>query len=138
MKAALKAGEKERLSTLRLMLAAIKQVEIDSRKELSDPEVLAVLDKMCKQRRESISQFQQAQREDLADKEARELIVITEFLPAALSDAEIDALIDEALEQTGASDLKGMGPTMAWLKPRLQGRADMSAVSARVRSRLGA
>jgi uncharacterized protein YqeY len=136
MKAAMKAGDKARLSAVRLILAAIKQVEVDQRKELEDPEVLAVLDKMVKQRRESVSQYESAGRDDLAARERAEIEVIQEFLPTPLSEPEIEALIDEAIDATGARDIKAMGEVMGWLKPRLQGRADMGAVSAKVKSRL--
>jgi uncharacterized protein YqeY len=136
MKAAMKAGDKDRLGAVRLILAAIKQAEVDQRKELEDTEVLAILDKMVKQRRESITQYESAGREDLAARERAEIDVIQEFLPAPLSEAEIEALIDEAIGASGAEDIKAMGKVMGWLKPRLQGRADMGAVSAKVKSRL--
>ncbi len=138
MKSALRAGDKPRLSAIRLMLAAIKQCEIDSRSDLDDTQVLAVLDKMVKQRRESIVQFESARREDLIAVEQFELDVIRSYMPAAMSDAEIGGLIDAALIETGASGVKDMGRVMGHLKPQLQGRADMSAVSARVRARLSA
>ncbi len=138
MKAALKAGDKPRLSALRLMVAAVKQAQIDQRKTLDDTEVVAVLDRMAKQRRESIEQYTQAGRTDLADKERAELAVIQEFLPQPLSEAEIEALIEQAVAETGAASMREMGRVMGWLKPRLQGRADMSAVSRRVRERLSA
>lgn len=137
MKAAMRAGEKGRLATIRLLLAAIKQVEVDSRKQLSDEEVLAVLDKAVKQRRESIAQYEKGGREDLAEQERSEILVIQEFLPAALGDAEIDALIEEAVAATGAASIKEMGKVMGLLKPKLQGRADIGAVSARIKARLG-
>lgn len=138
MKAAMRAREQARLTTIRLILAAIKQREIDERIELDDAEVLAVLDKLAKQRRESIAQFRAAERSDLADKEAFELDVIQSYLPAALEPAELDRLIDEALSATGAASVRDMGKVMARLKPRLQGRADMAEVSGKVRMRLGA
>ncbi len=138
MKAALKAGDKPRLSALRLMVAAVKQAQIDQRETLDDTEVVAVLDRMAKQRRESIEQYTQAGRTDLADKERAELAVIQEFLPQPLSEAEIEALIEQAVAETGAASMREMGRVMGWLKPRLQGRADMSAVSRRVRERLSA
>lgn len=137
MKAAMKAGEKERLGTIRLINAAIKQREVDERIVLDDAQVLAVLDKMAKQRRESISQYRAANREDLAAVEEAELRIIQTYLPEALSDAEIAALIDAAVAETGASAIADMGKVMATLKPKIQGRADMAAVSAHVRARLG-
>lgn len=136
MKSAMKAGEKERLSAIRLMLAAVKQVEVDERRELGDADVLAVLDKMLKQRRESIAQYESAGREDLAARERFEIEVIQQFLPAPLSEAEIEALIGQAIAETGANDIKGMGKVMGWLKPKLQGRADIAAVSATVKGHL--
>lgn len=136
MKTAMKAGEKRRLGAVRLILAAVKQKEVDERKELADPEVLAVLEKMLKQRRDSISQFEQAGRTDLAEQEAFEVGVIQGYLPAALGDAEIAALVEEAIAATGATAMADMGKVMAIVKPKIQGRADMGAVSARVKQRL--
>jgi uncharacterized protein YqeY len=136
MKAALKAGDKPRLSALRLMVSAIKQAQIDQRRELDDAAVVAVLDRMAKQRRESIAQYEEAGRKDLADNERAELEVIREFLPQPLSEAEVESLIRQALEDTGATQIRDMGKVMGWLKPRLQGRADLSAVSRRVKERL--
>lgn len=138
MKAAMRAREQARLTTIRLLLAAIKQREIDERTELDDAEVLAVLDKLAKQRRESIAQYSAAGRTDLADKEAFELDIIQGYLPQALEPAELDRLIDEALVATDAASVRDMGKVMARLKPQVQGRADMAEVSARVKSRLGA
>lgn len=138
VKAAMRAGDKPRLATLRMVSAAIKQKEVDSRESLDDAAVLAVLDKMVKQRRESLAQYRDAGRDDLADREQAELDVIAEFLPRPLSEAELDALIDEAVSATGAASLRDMGKVMGELKPRVQGRADMGAVSARVKARLGA
>ncbi len=136
MKAALKAGDKPRLSALRLMVSAIKQAQIDQRRELDEAATVAVLDRMAKQRRESIAQYEQAGRTDLADKERAELAVIQEFLPRPLTEAEVEALVAQALAETGASGMREMGRVMGWLKPRLQGRADMAAVSRRVKERL--
>jgi uncharacterized protein YqeY len=136
MKTALKAGDKRRLGAVRLILAAVKQKEVDERKELADPEVLAVLEKMLKQRRDSISQYEQAGRTDLAEQEAFEVGVIQGYLPAALGDAEITALIEAAIAETGAKAMADMGKVMAIVKPKIQGRADMGAVSARVKQRL--
>lgn len=136
MKAAMKAGDKPRLGTVRLMLAAIKQREVDERIELDDSQVLSVLDKMVKQRRDSIAQFAAAGREDLVKIEALEIEVIQSYLPRALSDEEIATLIDAALAASGASAMSEMGRVMAVLKPQVQGRADMGAVSALVKARL--
>jgi len=136
MKTAMKAGDKRRLGAVRLILAAIKQREVDERKELTDPEVLAVLEKMLKQRRDSISQYEQAGRTDLAEQEAFEVAVIQGYMPAALGDAAIAALIEEAIAATGAKAMADMGKVMAIVKPKIQGRADMGAVSARVKQRL--
>ena len=136
MKAAMRAKDAPRLGTIRLILSAIKQVEVDTRKDLSDEDILAILDKMAKQRRESIEQYDKAGRDDLAGKERAELEIIQSYLPEPLSEAEIDALIDAAIGETGATGMKDMGKVMGLLKPKLQGRADMGAVSARVKARL--
>jgi hypothetical protein len=136
MKTALKAGDKRRLGAVRLILAAVKQKEVDERKELTDPEVLAVLEKMLKQRRDSITQYEQAGRTDLAEQEAYEVGVIQGYMPAALGEAEIAALIEEAIAATGAKAMADMGKVMAIVKPKIQGRADMGAVSTRVKQRL--
>jgi uncharacterized protein YqeY len=138
MKAAMRAGEKERLGTIRLILAAIKQVEVDTRKELDDTAVLAILDKMVKQRRESISQYDKAGRDELSAKEQAEIEIIQAYLPEPLGDDEIDALISTAIDETDAASLRDMGKVMGLLKPRLQGRADMGTVSAKIKQRLGA
>jgi len=137
MKDAMRARDKARLATIRLILAAIKQREVDERIELDDAQVIAVLDKMVKQRRESIAQFEKAARDDLIAQENSELEVIIPYLPAALSEAEINALVDAALSATGAATLRDMGKVMAELKPKLAGRADMGAVSALIKARLG-
>jgi uncharacterized protein YqeY len=136
MKTAMRAKDKERLGTIRLIQAAIKQKEIDERIELDDSQVMTVLDKMVKQRRDSIEQFSKAGRQDLADKETAELAIIQEYMPAALSEDEVLAIIDEVIHSTGAASPKDMGKVMGALKPRLQGRADMGAVSGMVKSRL--
>ena len=136
MKTAMKAGDKRRLAAVRLILAAVKQKEVDERKELSDADVLGVLEKMLKQRRDSISQYEQAGRTDLAEQEAFEVGVIQGYMPAALSDAEVAALIEEAIAATGAKAMADMGKVMGVVKPKIQGRADMGAVSARVKQRL--
>jgi len=136
MKACMKAGDKKRLAVIRSMLAAIKQVEVDSQKQLGDDEVIAVLDKQVKQRRDSIEQYESADRPELAEQERYEMEVIQEFLPQPLSDEEIDALIDAAIAETGASGMQGMGQVMGVLKPKMQGRADMAEVSKKVRAKL--
>ena len=138
MKSSMKSGDKARLGVIRLMLSAIKQVEVDERIELDDARVIAVLDKMSKQRRESISQFDSAGRDDLSAIEQAELEIIKEYLPAALSADEIDALIKESIAATGAASIKDMGKVMGMLKPQLQGRADMGQVSQLIKSRLSA
>ena len=137
MKSAMRAGEKERLGAIRLILAAIKQVEVDTRQAPDDTAILAILDKMVKQRRESIAQYEKAGRDELAAKEQAEIDIIQTYLPEPLSDEEIDTLIEATLANTGASSLRDMGKVMGALKPKLQGRADMGAVSARIKQRLG-
>jgi len=136
MKSSMKSGDKSRLLVIRLMLAAIKQIEVDERIELDNDRIIAVLDKMTKQRRESIEQFSKASRDDLIAIEQAELQIIKEYLPEALSEAEINALVDESINSTGASSIKDMGKVMSMLKPQLQGRADMSIVSQLIKSRL--
>ena len=138
MKSAMRSGEKERLATIRLILAAIKQREVDERIVLDDAQVVSVLDKMVKQRRESIVQFEAGNRADLVAKETAELAIIEAYLPTRLSDAEVDALIAAAIGATGASSMKDMGKVVAHVKTAAQGRADMGAVSARVKARLSA
>lgn len=137
IKAAMKAGEKERLGALRMIHAAIRQREVDERRELDDAATLEVLDKQAKQHRESLEQYRDAGREDLAAREEAELAILAEYLPEPLSEPALEALIDEVLDETGATTMKDMGRVMAALKPRVQGRADMGAVSARVKTRLG-
>jgi uncharacterized protein len=137
MKSAMRAGEKERLGTVRLALAAIKQREVDERISLDDTQVLAVLEKMIKQRREAITQFQSGGRADLVAKESAEISVLQQYLPAQMSEAEIDTLIQEAIQSTGAASVKDMGKVMAVVKPKAQGRADMGALSARIKQKLG-
>lgn len=136
MKAAMRAKEKERLGVIRLMLAAIQQKEVDEQIELDDAAVLAVLDKMVKQRRESISQFDKAGRDELSAKEQAEIVFIQDYLPAQMDDAEIEAMIAEAIASTGAAEMKDMGKVMGILKPKLQGRADMGAVSGKIKAQL--
>jgi uncharacterized protein YqeY len=137
MKAALRARENDRLSALRLLLAAIKQREIDERTELDDAGVIAVVDKLIKQRRDSISQYTAAGRQDLAERERYEVDVLSSYLPQPLTEEEIGALVAQAVSETGAASARDMGKVMSWLKPRLAGRADMTAVSARVKAALG-
>lgn len=137
MKDALRAGDKPRLGVIRLMLAAIKQREVDERIQLDDTQVLAVLDKMLKQRRESIVQYEQGRRADLVAQEQAEVAVIHSYLPAQLAEAELDKLIAEAVQQSAAASMRDMGKVMALLKPQVQGRADMGAVSARIKAKLG-
>jgi len=136
MKAAMRAQEKARLGAIRLIQAEIKRVEVDERIEVDDARVLAILDKMVKQRRESIAQFQAGGRADLVAIEAGELAVIQEFLPQALGEAELERLIDDAVRASGAAAMKDMGKVMAILKPQVQGRADMGVVSQRIKARL--
>jgi uncharacterized protein len=136
MKAAMKAGDKRRLGVVRLINAAIKQREVDERVELDDTQVLVVLDKMLKQRRDSIAQYEQAGREDLAAQERFEVGVCQAYMPAALAEDEIAGLIAEAIDSTGASGMQDMGKVMALLKPKLQGRADMAAVSKQIKAKL--
>ena len=138
MKAAMRAGEKDRLSCIRMLQAGIKQREVDERIELDDAQVLAVIDKMIKQRKESVAQFEAGNRADLVAKETAEIAVLTAYLPAQLGDAELATLIREAVASTGASSMKDMGKVMAALKPKVQGRADLGALSARIKSALGA
>ncbi|MCW8918743.1 MAG: GatB/YqeY domain-containing protein [Gammaproteobacteria bacterium] len=137
MKDAMRAKEKERLGTIRLILAAIKQREVDERIELDDTQVLVVLDKMVKQRRDSIKQYRDAGREELAAVEENEIAVIQHYLPTALSEEEINQLIDEAVAASGAAGMQDMGKVMGQLKPKLQGRADMGQVSGKIKARLG-
>jgi len=138
MKTAMRAKDSARLSTIRLLLAAIKQREVDERRELSDADVLNVIDKMVKQRRDSIAQFEAGKRMDLVAAEQAELVVLADYQPQQMSEAEIDAAIAAAIAATGASGPAGMGKVMGELKGKLAGRADMSAVSARVKAKLTA
>jgi uncharacterized protein len=136
MKSAMRAGDKDRLATIRLALAAIKQREVDERITLDDPQVLAVLEKMIKQRREAIAQFESGGRADLVAKETAEIAVLQGYMPTPFSDAEIDALIGAAIAATGAASIKDMGKVVAAVRPKAQGRADMGAVSARIKQKL--
>ena len=138
MKAAMRASDQERLSTIRMAQAAIKQREVDERTTLDDAQVIAVIEKMVKQRRESIAQFEQGGRADLAAKEATEIELLQGYLPAPLSEAELDSIIREAITASGASSIKDMGKVMAAVKAKAAGRADMGAVSARIKASLGA
>jgi len=137
MKSAMKAGDKERLKVVRLIMAAIKQVEVDKRIELDDAAVLSVLEKMVKQRRDSVDQFQKGGRDDLAEIELAEIAVLDTYLPEQLSDAELDALIEETISATGAESVRDMGKVMGAIKAKAAGRADMGAVGAKVKARLG-
>ncbi|HEX6549939.1 MAG TPA: GatB/YqeY domain-containing protein [Gammaproteobacteria bacterium] len=137
MKDAMRAGDKPRLGVIRLILAAIKQREVDERITLDDSQVLAVLDKMMKQRRDSVTQYQNGNRQDLADQELAEIALIQAYLPAQLSDAELDTLVAEAIQTSGAAGIKDMGKVMGLLKPKVQGRADMGAVSGKIKAKLG-
>jgi uncharacterized protein YqeY len=136
MKSAMRAKDGARLSTVRLLLAAMKQKEVDERVELSDADVLAIIEKMIKQRRESIAQFEKASRQDLADKEKAEVDVLSAYLPQKMGDAELGQAIAAAIAESAASGIKDMGKVMALLKPRLAGRADMGAVSSLVKAKL--
>jgi len=136
MKNAMRSGQKDTLATIRLALAAIKQREVDERIQLDDSQVLTVLEKMLKQRKESIVQFEAGGRPDLVAKEAAEITVLQAYMPAQLSDADLDALIAEAIASTGASSIKDMGKVMGIVKSKAQGRADMGAVGARIKARL--
>jgi uncharacterized protein YqeY len=137
MKSAMRAGEKDRLGVVRLILAAIKQREVDERVTLDDAQVLAVLEKMAKQRKESIAQFESGGRADLVAKENAELAVVQSYLPAQMSDAELDAIIAEAIAATGATTVKDMGKVMGIVKGKAAGRADMAVVGARIKQKLG-
>jgi len=137
MKAAMRSGEKERLGVIRMITAAIKQREVDERITLDDAQVLSVLEKMIKQRKESLVQFQAGNRPDLVDKESGEITLLQGYLPTPLSDAEIDALIGDAIASTGAASIKDMGKVMGIIKGKAQGRADMAAVGAKIKAKLG-
>ncbi len=136
MKSAMRAKDKARLGVIRLITSAMKQIEVDERIELDDARVLTILDKMLKQRRESIKQYEAAERQELADQEAFEITIIQEYMPTQLDDAEISAIIDDAVAATGASSMKDMGKVMGMIKPKLAGRADMGAVSGKIKAKL--
>ena len=138
MKSAMRAGEKDKLANIRMVMAAIKQREVDERIELDDAQILSVIDKMVKQRRESIAQFEAGGRADLVAKESAELKLLGAYLPAPLSDAELEALISAAITAVGAASIKDMGKVMAAIKSQAVGRADMGAVGARIKARLSA
>ena len=138
MKTAMKAGEKDRLKVVRLMLAAIKQIEVDERIELDDARVLSVLEKMVKQRRDSVTQFDQGNRKDLSAIELAEIAIIETYLPEQMDASELGALIDEAISSTGAESIRDMGKVMGLIKSKAAGRADMGMVGAKVKERLGA
>jgi hypothetical protein len=136
MKAAMRSGEKERLGVIRMITSAIKQREVDERITLDDAQVLSVLEKMIKQRKESLVQFQAGNRQDLVDKEAAEITLLQGYLPSQLSDTEVDGLISDAIAASGAGSIKDMGKVMAIIKGKAQGRADMAAVGAKIKARL--
>ena len=137
MKAAMRSGEKERLGAIRMITAAIKQREVDERILLDDTQVISVLEKMIKQRKESVTQFLAGKRQDLADRETAEITLLQGYMPAALGDAEIEALIGAAIATSGAASIKDMGKVMAIIKAKAQGRADMAAVGAKIKAKLG-
>jgi uncharacterized protein YqeY len=137
MKAAMRAGEKERLGVIRMITAAIKQREVDERISLDDAQVISVLEKMVKQRRESLVQFHAGNRQDLVDRESAEIDLLKTYLPSQLGDAEIDALIADAIAATGAASVKDMGKVMGVIKSKAQGRADMGTVGAKIKAKLG-
>ncbi len=137
MKAAMRSGEKDRLSCIRMLQAGIQQREVDERITLNDAQVLAVIDKMIKQRRESVAQFEAGHRADLVAKESADIAWLTQYLPAQLGDAELEALIREAIAATGAASMREMGKVMGMLKPKVQGRTDIGALSARIKTALG-
>ena len=137
MKDSMKSGDKARLGVIRLILSAIKQREVDERIVLDDSQILSVLDKMLKQRRESVTQFTQGNRKDLVDKEEAEIKVIQAYMPAQLSEAELEQMVAAAVTETGAATVKDMGKVMSILKAKVAGRADMSAVSAKIKAKLG-
>lgn len=135
-KDAMRAKDKARLGTLRLILAEVKQREVDTRTEVTDDDMIAILTKMVKQRKDSVNQYQSANRQDLADVELAEITVIEQFLPQALSEDEVNALIEQAITESGAASMQDMGKVMGLLKPKIQGRADMGVVSGKVRAKL--
>ena len=137
MKTAMREKDKERLATIRMLTAAIKQREVDERIELTDDDVLAIVEKLVKQRREAEAQYRAGDRADLADQEASEAALLANYLPEQLDEAEIDQLVDDAVTATGAESMRDMGKVMGMLKPKVAGRTDMSALSAKIKARLG-
>ncbi|MCK5860479.1 MAG: GatB/YqeY domain-containing protein [Abyssibacter sp.] len=137
MKTAMREKDKERLATIRMLTAAIKQREVDERIELTDDDVIAIVEKLVKQRREAEAQYRAGDRADLADQEASEAALLADYLPEQLDDAEIDQLVDDAVTTTGAESMRDMGKVMGMLKPKVAGRTDMSALSAKIKARLG-
>ncbi len=137
MKAAMRSGEKQRLGVIRMITSAIKQREVDERITLDDAQVLSVLEKMIKQRKESVEQFKAGNRQDLVDKESAEITLLQGYMPSQLSAAELDALISEAIASSGAASIKDMGKVMGSIKAKAQGRADMSVVGAKIKAKLG-
>ena len=138
MKTAMRSGEKDRLGLIRMLMAGIKQREVDERIQLDDTQVLSVIDKMIKQRKDSVTQFEAGNRADLAARESAEIAWLTDYLPAQMTDAEVDALIRDAIAATGAASMKDMGKVMGVVKPKAQGRTDMGALSARIKAALSA
>jgi hypothetical protein len=137
MKAAMRSGERERLGVIRMITSGIKQREVDERIMLDDAQVLSVLEKMIKQRKESLVQFQAGNRQDLVDKESAEITLLQGYLPSQLSDAEVESLISDAIAATGAASIKDMGKVMGLIKAKAQGRADMGAIGAKIKAKLG-
>ncbi len=136
MKAAMRSKDAATLSTIRLLMAAMKQIEVDERKELSDEDIIGIITKMVKQRKDSVAIYEQAERQDMADKEAAEIVVLNQYLPQALSESEVDALIKQAISETSAQSIKDMGKVMNVLRPKLTGRADMGEVTNRIKQAL--
>lgn len=136
-KDAMRAKDKVRLGTIRMALAEVKQKEVDTRETVTESDTIAILTKMVKQRKDAHAQFEAAGRQDLADQEAAEMVVLQEFLPQALTDAELETLIGQAMQETGAAGMQDMGKVMAWLKPQVQGRTDMGQLSGKIKARLG-
>ncbi|MFK5912942.1 MAG: GatB/YqeY domain-containing protein [Woeseiaceae bacterium] len=136
VKTAMRSKDKERLGTLRLLTAAIKQIEVDKRIELDNEQIVAIIEKMLKQRKDSIEQFEKAGRNELAEIEIKEIVILKEFMPEQMSDTDVDALIDEAISSTGAESMKDMGKVMGILKPQIAGKADMGAVSGKIKAKL--
>ncbi|MBN7820326.1 GatB/YqeY domain-containing protein [Bowmanella yangjiangensis] len=136
-KDAMRAKDKIRLGTIRMALAEVKQKEVDTREAVSESDAIAILTKMLKQRKDAHAQFEAAGRQDLADQEAAEMVVLQDFLPQALTETELEALIGQAMQETGAAGMQDMGKVMAWLKPQVQGRTDMGQLSGKIKAKLG-